>query len=119
MPAPVAAPIVNKPPTIVQDLLIADAASARRKSAVVLREIRPLERAEPPTAPEAPRPRPTESTDRDTALPSEPMLAPLHTAGRTEDMETLEKPLGVPPLLARRDAYPPLLSSRFHQWERN
>lgn len=106
MPAPVAAPIAKEPPPIVdvQDLLIADAEPARRTSAVVRRGIRRLEEAALPTAVETPRPRPTESTDRDTALPSEPMLVPLHAVAFADG--ALEEPRVSPPPLARREAHP-------------
>jgi hypothetical protein len=104
MPAPVAAPIAQAAPPIVevQDLVIADAESARRTSAIVRREIRLLEEVELPTARETPRPRPTESTDRDTALPSEPMLMPLQSAAFAE--QELDEPRVAPYPLPRREA---------------
>lgn len=67
MPAPAAAPVVLAAP-------LADAEPPRRTSAVVRKETRLVKNSEQATAPQAPRPRPTESTDRDTELPPESML---------------------------------------------
>jgi serine/threonine-protein kinase len=104
MLAPVDVHVAKTPPRVTAPMpapvqtrgaQVADPEPPPRESAVVRKETRLLKQSDQPTGPEAQRPRPTESTDRDTELPPESLLVGWHSPGLAKD--TLERPRIPPP----------------------